>query len=118
MQNPFRPSAGATPPEIIGRAGVLDEFDYGMSLGSGAPGLLTIFTGARGIGKTVMLGAAQDMARERGWLVISETATAGFMGRIGEAVHQAIEELGSRSQGRRVTAIASRSWHGLDYYRR
>ncbi|WP_104200393.1 hypothetical protein [Cryobacterium sp. Y29] len=60
MENPFRPSAGATPPEILGRAGLLDEFDYGLRLGSGAPGLLTIFTGARGIGKTVMLGAAHD----------------------------------------------------------
>ena len=35
---------------------MLDEFAYGLRLGSGAPGLLTIFTGARGIGKTVMLG--------------------------------------------------------------
>jgi acyl dehydratase len=41
VENWFRSSAGATPPEIIGRAGLLDEFDYGLSLGSGAPGLLT-----------------------------------------------------------------------------
>lgn len=42
--------------EILGRAGVLDEFEYGLRLGSGAPVLLTIFTGTRGIGKTVMIG--------------------------------------------------------------
>lgn len=47
LENPFRPSAGATPPEILGRAGLLDECDYGLRLGAGAPGLLTIFTGAR-----------------------------------------------------------------------
>jgi hypothetical protein len=58
VENPFRPTAGATPPDLIGRGGVLDEFAYGLRIGSGAPGLLTIFTGARGIGKTVMLGAA------------------------------------------------------------
>lgn len=107
MENPFRPSAGATPPEIIGRAGLLDEFDYGLRLGSGAPGLLTIFTGARGIGKTVMLGAAHDMARERGWAVISETATGGFMGRIGESMRQLAEELGTGPQGRRITAVSA-----------
>jgi hypothetical protein len=67
MENPFRPSAGAAPPEILGRAGGLDEFEYGLRLLSGAPGLLTIFTCARGIGKTVMLGAAHDLAREQGW---------------------------------------------------
>lgn len=107
MQNPFRPSAGATPPEIIGRSGLLDEFDYGLSLGSGAPGLLTIFTGARGIGKTVMLGAAHDLAREHGWAVISETATAGFMGRIGENMRLLTEELGDGPQVRRVTALGA-----------
>lgn len=107
MENPFRPSAGATPPEIIGRAGLLDEFDYGLTLGSGAPGLLTIFTGARGIGKTVMLGAAHDMAREHGWAVISETATDGFMGRIGESMRQLAEELGDGPKGRRITAISA-----------
>ena len=107
MGNPFRPSAGATPPEILGRAGVLDEFEYGLRLGSGAPGLLTIFTGARGIGKTVMLGAAHDIAREHGWAVISETATAGFMGRIGECMRQLAEELGTGPVVRRITAVAA-----------
>lgn len=107
MENPFRPSAGATPPEILGRAGVLDEFEYGLRLGSGAPGLLTIFTGARGIGKTVMLGAAHDLAREQGWAVISETATEGFMGRIGESMRRLAEELGLGPQSRRITAIAA-----------
>lgn len=40
--NPFRPTAGATPPELIGREGTLDE--YGLQIGSGAPGLLTTST--------------------------------------------------------------------------
>jgi hypothetical protein len=107
VENPFRPSAGATPPEILGRAGVLDEFEYGLRLGSGAPGLLTIFTGARGIGKTVIIGAAHDIARENGWAVISETATAGFMGRIGESMRHLAEELGTGPVNRRITAIAA-----------
>jgi DNA polymerase III gamma/tau subunit len=55
MENPFRPTAGATPPELIGREGMLDELKYGLRLGSGAPGLLTTFTGARGVGKTTAL---------------------------------------------------------------
>ena len=36
-QNPFRPIAGAEPPQLIGRAGVLDEFIYGLSIRSGVP---------------------------------------------------------------------------------
>lgn len=105
MRNPFRPTAGATPPELIGREGMLDEFEYGLQLGSGAPGLLTIITGARGIGKTALLSAAQDKARQQGWIVISETATPGFVGRIGETMRLHVEELGSGPSGRRITAL-------------
>lgn len=107
MENPFRPTAGAAPPEIIGRAGVLDEFAYGLRIRSGAPGLLSIFTGARGVGKTVMLGAAEDLARMQGWAVVSETATAGFMGRVGNAMRGLADELGDGPHGRRVTAVTA-----------
>ena len=106
MENPFRPTAGATPPDLIGRGGVLDEFAYGLRIGSGAPGLLTIFTGARGIGKTVMLGAAEDLAMDNGWAVVSETATGGFVGRIGESMRLLTENLGDGPTGRRITALA------------
>jgi hypothetical protein len=107
VTNPFRPTAGATPPEIIGREGLLDEFAYGLRIRSGAPGLLTIFTGARGVGKTVMLGAAEDLARTQGWAVVAETATQGFIGRIGNAMRQLADELGPGPGGRRVTAVTA-----------
>ncbi|MFK0007728.1 ATP-binding protein [Paenarthrobacter sp. NPDC090520] len=105
MMNPFRPTAGATPPELIGREGTLDEFEYGLQIGSGAPGLLTIITGARGIGKTALLSAAQDKAVQQGWIVVSETATPGFIGRIGETMRLHLEELGKGPAGRRITAV-------------
>lgn len=107
VRNPFRPTAGAEPPQLIGRAGLLDEFVYGLRIRSGAPGLLTIFTGARGIGKTVMLGEAEDAARARGWAVVSETATRGFLGRIGESMRTVVDELGDGPAGRRVTGISA-----------
>lgn len=103
--NPFRPTAGAEPPLLVGRAGILDEFEYGLRIRSGAPGLLTIFTGARGVGKTVMLGEAEDAARRAGWAVISETATRGFLGRIGEAMRPFLEELGSGPATRRIIGL-------------
>ncbi len=107
MENPFVPTAGSTPPELIGRKGVLDEFSYGMRIGSGAPGLLTIFTGARGIGKTVMLSEAEDLAREAGWAVVSETATPGFMGRMGESMRRLGNELGNTTPGRKITSLSA-----------
>lgn len=85
-KNPFKPSAGARPPQVVGRANVLDSFTEGIYDGAGAPGLLTIFTGPRGIGKTVMLTEAEETARKLGWKVISETATEGVLARIEESI--------------------------------
>jgi hypothetical protein len=93
MDNPFNPGANAAPPEAIGRAGLLDEFEYGLRLGSGALGLLTFISGAPGTGKTVLLGSARDIARRHGWAVISESATSGFMARVGESMSQLADEL-------------------------
>lgn len=82
MKNPFRPTAGATPPEVIGRTGLLDEFSHSLGMDAGAPALLIV--GGRGCGKTVMLSQAEAIAGSRGWCVIAETATAGFADRITE----------------------------------
>lgn len=67
--------------------------------------MLTIFTGARGVGKTVMLGEAEDAARQAGWAVISETATRGFLGRMGEAMRPFLDELSSGPAARRITGL-------------
>ena len=82
MPNPFRATFGVSPPFLAGRDAVLDEFDGALADGPGASGRAMLFTGARGSGKTVLLNAVEDRARARGWLVISETATAGFVSRL------------------------------------
>jgi len=95
MQNPFRPSAGSTPPDVIGRSGLLDDFAEGLSQGAGAPGLQLIVTGERGTGKTIMLGVAQDLASAHGWDVIAETATEGFFDRIGGTMRRHFDHQGA-----------------------
>jgi len=80
VANPFKPSAGARPPLLVGREHALDTFLEGLEDGPGAPGLLTRVTGQRGTGKTVLLSEAEGLARMRGWAVISETATPGCYG--------------------------------------
>ena len=105
MKNPFKPTAGARPPFLVGRADIRQDFAESIENGPGAPGLLSIFTGPRGIGKTVMLGEIEDEAIEHGWIVISETATTGLVSRIGSAVSAAAEELGEGPAGRRITGL-------------
>ncbi|PJM78433.1 ATP-binding protein [Bifidobacterium scaligerum] len=82
MSNPFKPTAGMTPPVLVGRSADIEDFSYALDDGVGAPGRLMYVTGARGVGKTVMLNALGDIARKRGWLVIDETAETGFLARL------------------------------------
>ncbi len=82
MGNPFRPSFGVSPPLLVGRDGLLDDFAEALEDGPGSAARATIYTGARGSGKTVMLNAVEGRAREHGWVVISETASPGFVDRI------------------------------------
>ena len=72
--DPFHASFGVGPP-------LLEEFDEAPEDGRCSAGRATLFTGARGAGETVVLNAVEDLARRCGWLVISETATSGFVDR-------------------------------------
>jgi hypothetical protein len=82
MPNPFHASFGVSPPLLVGRDAVIEDFVEALEDGPGSSGRATLYTGARGSGKTVMLNAIEDRAKEHGWLVISETASPGFINRI------------------------------------
>lgn len=73
--NPFKPTAGAEPPALIGRERVIDDFRDGIEEGAGAPGRLMRITGPRGSGKTALLTELGDVAKSYGWRVVDVTAT-------------------------------------------
>lgn len=73
--NPFKPTAGAEPPILVGRDVVLEDFEIGIEEGVGAPGRLMRITGPRGSGKTVLLTELGDIARRHEWRVVDVTAT-------------------------------------------
>ncbi len=78
LVNPFKPTAGAEPPVLIGRDRVIEDFSDGLDEGVGSPARLMRITGPRGSGKTVLLTELGDMARKRGWTVLYETAGEGL----------------------------------------
>lgn len=55
--NPFKPTAGMNPPELIGRDAILDDFTDALDNGPGSPERLMRVSGVRGVGKTVLLNA-------------------------------------------------------------
>ncbi|CAM3618962.1 ATP-binding protein [Micrococcus flavus] len=100
MANPFKPSAGTQPPLLVGRRDVLDEFTESLEDGPGAPGRLAFVTGARGVGKTVMLTKIGLLAEQAGWVVIDETATAGLLDRLTRSVRARRIETGVTDRSR------------------
>ncbi|MDR1710352.1 MAG: AAA family ATPase [Propionibacteriaceae bacterium] len=82
MTNPFSPTFGTNPYLLVGRAPVLQELARDFDLGPGSPAQAVLFTGVRGVGKTVMLNEFQDIVRARGWLVISDGSSKGLLDRL------------------------------------
>lgn len=80
--NPFKPTAGAEPPVLAGRKKVIDDFTDGLTEGPGAPGRLMRISGPRGSGKTVLLTKLGDIAKDKGWAVVDETAGKGLVDRM------------------------------------
>ncbi|MGC9156416.1 MAG: ATP-binding protein [Ferrimicrobium sp.] len=80
--NPFTPTFGVDPPLLVGRDDLLEDLVDALEGGLGSPGKATLYVGARGTGKTVMLNKAEELARARGWMVISEVATPGLIDRL------------------------------------
>ena len=88
LVNPFKPTAGAEPPVLIGRDKVIADFSDGLDEGVGSPARLMRITGPRGSGKTVLLTELGDLARDRGWEVIDETAGSDLPMRIEHALRR------------------------------
>lgn len=82
VPNPFKPTAGMNPPELIGRDEILEDFVESLDNGPGAPDRLMRISGVRGVGKTVLLNALGDVARSHSFVVVDVVANEHLCERI------------------------------------
>jgi AAA ATPase domain len=67
-ENPYTPGAGRKPPTLAGRDRDLDDFQALVDrLGTGSYERSLIYSGLRGVGKTVLLMELDVLATEAGW---------------------------------------------------
>jgi hypothetical protein len=72
IKNPFSPGAGAPPPELVGRDGVLQQASVLLGrIKERRPEKSLLLTGLRGVGKTVLLNEMERMAIDRGYRTIT-----------------------------------------------
>ena len=77
LRNPFVPTFGASPPLLAGRSDVLSRVETALRHGPTHPDYTLLLTGPRGSGKTAVLNALENIGKEKGWAVISVTASSG-----------------------------------------
>lgn len=66
FENPFRPGAGTSPPALVGRDALIDQFEVTLRRTvAGRPGKSVMPTGLRGVGKTVLLNRFHEIARDQ-----------------------------------------------------
>ena len=103
-KNPFTATVGKTPLVLAGRSEYLHDFDAAIQDGPGSHERISIITGPRGIGKTVLLNEFEAVAKTHSWHVISETTTRGFNDRIRDRAFNLLQDL-SDEPTRRLSGI-------------
>ena len=71
IQNPFSPGAGSPPPELVGRAGILEQARILLGrIQAKRPEKSILLTGLRGVGKTVLLNEIDRLAIKSGYRTV------------------------------------------------
>lgn len=106
--NPFRPTAGAEPPRIIGRDDIALEFSESLKAGVGAPARLMRITGPRGSGKTVLLSELRDRAKAAGWESVAVSSGPHLLEDIQDQI-QGNSFNGAASVGVKLGAVSAKA---------
>jgi len=91
-QNPFTPVFGSEPPLLAGREKLIEDVLKGLDNGPGDPNRVTIFTGPRGSGKTVLLSKIASEAESRGWIAAQVAAEPGMLKNLMDQVESRARE--------------------------
>ena len=71
IKNPFSPGAGSPPPELVGRAGILEQTRVLLGrVKERRPEKSILLTGLRGVGKTVLLNEIDRLAAKAGYRTV------------------------------------------------
>jgi hypothetical protein len=103
--NPFTPTFGSIPMLLAGRWNIINAVLNGLRNGPGDPNRSTIFIGARGSGKTVLLTKIAEEAAKIGWISANVTASDTMLDEIIDEVTLNGAEFLETEAGLRVTGI-------------
>lgn len=103
QHNPFTPVFGKVPAYLAGRERITDEIVEAFDEGGTNPSLCSVFTGARGTGKTALLTYLGRRAERSGWVVANITAIPGMLDDILQRTEAAAAHLVSGKPARKLS---------------
>ncbi|MGA7356952.1 MAG: ATP-binding protein [Candidatus Cybelea sp.] len=101
VRNPYSPNAGAPPPALVGRDGILEAFSVALRRSKAGRSQKSILpTGLRGVGKTVLLNHFVEDARRLGFSVAQMEASdsESFLSSLAAEARSALYQLNPRSR--------------------
>ena len=105
LKNPFTPTFGSIPPQLAGRDQTINDILRGLDNGPGDPNRATIYVGARGSGKTVLLAKIAEEASANGWVSVNVNADSGMLDEIFVQVKENAREFLTPESSSHITAI-------------
>ena len=115
VPNPFTPTFGRIPLLMTGRDAIIEEMEQAFDIGSGDPNLSTIYTGARGTGKTALLLYLSRIASAHGWIAVNVTAIPGMLEDILEQTKQGAAQFLEASDNPRLRSLTIGQFLGLEW---
>jgi len=106
LKNPFTPTFGSIPLHLAGRDEIISDIMGGLDNGPGDPNRATIFMGARGSGKTVLLAKIAEEASANGWISVNVNATSDMLDEILIQTKDNAKEILSAETLSRITSIS------------
>lgn len=103
--NPFTPVFGNEPPILAGRSQLIDNVINGLESGPGEPNRITIFTGPRGSGKTVLLTAIANKAEEIGWIAVHTSASEQMLAQFIEQIERQASSFLPKKSKSKITGL-------------
>ena len=105
LENPFTPSFGEVPAHLAGRQQIIRDLDRAFLSQRRRPELTSIFSGARGTGKTALMSSLATRAESHGWIAVKTTALPGMLEEIEFGTKRAAAHLIESSNHFEVTGL-------------
>ena len=105
IKNPFTPSFGSIPVQLAGREKIIDDVLIGLDNGPGDPYRASIFIGARGSGKTVLLAKIAEEASANGWISANVNADSEMLDEILIQIRDSAKDILTPETVSQITSI-------------